>query len=181
MNNTESIIPYQQCAELFTWAINCEWSNQQSMIIELFIGGLIGIGFGYYFYRREEGRQIKREKYAKKRIVSLLGNIQDSVSDIENFLIARNDIVNDLEFALFSAMLTVFRAYNEHLDKFVNSVSEDIDLSLRDELLTIVNNNEAYCNLVIHTRQIQKSEKTNRPSYFNIQTLVSKMIEKLKK
>lgn len=181
MNSTDIIIPYQQCAELFTWASNCEWSNQQSMIIELFIGGLIGLGFGFYFYKREERRQIKREKYAKGRIISLLENIRTVVNEIEHFVIARDNMVNDIQFALFSAIVTTFRAYNEHLDKFVNSVSEDIDLSLRDELLTIVNNNESYCNLVIHTRNTQKTEKIDSPSNYNIQTLISNMIDKLKK
>jgi hypothetical protein len=181
VNTTDGIIPYQQCSEILTWAINCEWSNQQTMIVELIIGGLIGLGFGFYFYKREERKQIKREKYAKGRIISLLKNIQEVVNEIEHFVIARNNVINDLQFTLFSAMLTVFKAYNEHLDKFVNSVSEDIDLSLRDELLVIVNNNEAYYNLVIHTRQIQKPEKTKSPSFYNIQTLISAMIEKLKK
>ena len=78
-------------------------------------------------------------------------------------------------------MLTVFRAYNDHLDKFVNSVSADIDPLLRDELLTIVNNNEAYHNIVINTRKIQKTEKINSPSSYNVQTLISRMIDKLKK
>lgn len=181
MNATDSITVYQQCSDILTWAINCEWSNQQTMIVELIIGGLIALGFGFYFYNLEESRQTKREKYAKGRIVALLENIQVSVNDIENFVIARNSVIHETQFVLFSTMLTVFRAYNDHLDKFVNSVSADIDPLLRDELLTIVNNNEAYHNIVINTRKIQKTEKINSPSSYNVQTLISRMIDKLKK
>jgi hypothetical protein len=145
------------------------------MTVELMFGAAMAFILGYFFYNLEQKRGRKREQYAIKRIIPLMENIEETAHDIDRYLIARQNKMTEMQEVLFGSMIVTYRAFGGHLDKFVSSVSDDIDLDLRDELISLIHLVEGYCNVYENTKRLKMPYSPESP------TDVIQLITKLKK
>jgi len=94
-----------QCTEIIQASLDCEWSNQQTMLIELAIGSVFAVLLAAYFYKKQEEQKeglarVERsvtEKVYSRDINSYTCDVQFNEPEGNAPDLAKNKVLKDSE------------------------------------------------------------------------------------